>query len=99
MKPSRRTSVPALAALSGLLLAGCSSSYLVTIKTPPDAEIYVNGRPAGRGPEARVKFDFSACERVYLQVRCKGYVPSLETFTTETVPADLHKEVHLTPTR
>ncbi len=88
-----------LLSLAGLLLAGCSSTYLVTIKAPPEAQIYVNGRPAGRGPEARVKFDFSTNERVHLQVACQGYVPSWEPFTVETVPADLFKEVHLTPSR
>jgi hypothetical protein len=78
---------PTALTLSALLLASCGSSgysRLVSVN-PADASVYVNGERIGQGSSRPFTFDFSQCERIYVQATHPDYQPEFEWFTLEKI--------------
>jgi hypothetical protein len=90
------------AALAVLLaLAGCASNrYTPIVKaTPPEATVFVNGIKVGQGAPIPHTFDFSQCERIYVQAAHPDYEPFFQEYTElqmqQIVDAGLQVSVHM----
>jgi hypothetical protein len=65
-----------------LLLAACGSSSYVRVVSvnPPDASVYINGERVGQGSSRPYTFDFTDCERIYVQATHPDYNPEIEWY-------------------
>jgi hypothetical protein len=72
---------------SALFLTACGSSGYSRIVSvnPPDASVYVNGEHIGQGSPRPYIFDFSHCNRIYVQATHPDYMPEFEWFTLEKI--------------
>lgn len=66
-----------------LTLGACgSASYSRVLSVnPPEASVYINGVPVGKGNSRVQTFDFSQVERIYVQATDPNYQPETEWFT------------------
>lgn len=77
-------SLPRTAALLGglLLLSSCGSTSrsMVVSVNPPEASVYINGEPAGKGNKRVHQLPFGNVQRVYIQATAPNFEPRTEWF-------------------
>jgi hypothetical protein len=79
--PSLRLLAPLLP-LTLLFAAACSANYTRVVRAnPAEATVFINGEKVGTGASRPHKFDFSSCERIFVQATHPDYLPMTEEFT------------------
>lgn len=68
--------------LPAVALAACGGAGYVRVVSvnPPDATVYINGERVGQGSARPFTFDFTNCERIYVQATHPEYQPECEVF-------------------
>ena len=94
-KPRLASSFVLIGFLS-LLGVGCSSTpeQIEVITEPSAALIFVNGVFVGESPR-KVGVSFDKSERIYIQTVRKGFEPTLDIYTDETLPEDGRRVLRL----
>lgn len=76
---------PRIGAILGalLLLPACSSSSrnMVVWVNPPEASVYINGEPAGKGNKRVHQLSFARSQRIYIQATAPNFTPRTDWFT------------------
>lgn len=69
--------------------AGCGGASYVRIITvnPPEASLYINGTKVGQGNSRPYAFDFSTCERIFVQATHPDFQPATEEFDRAKIEA------------
>jgi hypothetical protein len=94
--PSTRLVAP-LALLPLLFAGACSSTYTRVIRAnPAEATVFINGEKVGTGASRPHKFDFSSCQRIFVQATHPDYLPMTEEFDEAKIQAMIAANVDVT---